>query len=79
MRGPERHHSWPMAPPGPVRPAPVSPVEGAVLPSGDPGKGVPPAWEFTWSKVPGADRYHVHVIRRYATAPLVDEEADEPR
>jgi hypothetical protein len=52
----------------PAAPEPRTPVAGATLPVGGPGC----TWEFGWSQVPGADRYHLWVKSPYARGPLVD-------
>jgi hypothetical protein len=52
----------------------LSPVDGAVLKN-----NVPDMWEFSWSKVPKAERYHIYIAHStLIDSPAVSQEMDVP-
>jgi hypothetical protein len=62
-----------------VPPSLLEPAEGAVLKNGNRQKGIPPVWVFRWSEVPGAERYHLHVVHEHNTIPIINDWSDEPQ
>ncbi|MCX5789729.1 MAG: tetratricopeptide repeat protein [Elusimicrobia bacterium] len=48
------------------------PGRGAMLPNGSVDGGKTFAWEFRWSEVPRAERYHLYVIGPRRAAPAID-------
>src|ERR1700738_4330560 len=63
----------------PAAPELNTPADGVVLPNGDSDTGKPIIWEFTWSKVPKAERYEFVIDHPGAPAPLIDKVVEEPR
>jgi hypothetical protein len=53
-------------------PVPLAPAARAVLDNGCTNQSADFAWEFTWSGVPGAARYHLQVLGPTATVFLID-------
>jgi hypothetical protein len=60
------------AAPAPTRPTLLAPAPGAVLSNARPDN--PVAWEFQWTAVPRATRYHLLVYGPSARVPLIDED-----
>jgi hypothetical protein len=57
-----------------VPPRLLAPVGNAILENNPNRSPSGPVWEYSWSEVPGATAYHLHVTGRTATIPLVNKE-----
>lgn len=59
--------------PGNVRPTLILPENGAEnMDNGCQDRSDPIEWDFNWSDVPGATRYHIYVIGHNAIYPVID-------
>jgi len=64
--------SQPSVLPTPKIPTLVRPAPGVLMDNGCTGGRDEIKWAFTWSPLPGATKYHLYVIGRTATNPVVD-------